>query len=109
MGSFGVVESPPLLNVARTFVCVDRSRLLALRGCGSFHQRRGSIFRLGWDPCWKFRIGLSWRPLVASGEKIEKSVNEEGNGTVPRMCPKCVYSSPFQSHTRGIGVRMWLI
>jgi len=32
-------------------------------------------------------------------------VYEEGNGTVTRMCPKCVLSSPFQSHTRGIGVR----
>ena len=41
--------------------------------------------------------------------RSEISVNEEGNGTVPRMCPKYVHSSPFQSHTRGIGVRMWLI
>ncbi|SUZ87914.1 uncharacterized protein METZ01_LOCUS40768 [marine metagenome] len=36
-------------------------------------------------------------------------VSEEGNGTVTRMCPKCVHSSLFESHTRGIGVRMWLI
>ena len=42
-------------------------------------------------------------------KRLGLSVNEEGNGTVPRMCPNCGYSSPFQSHTRGIGVRMWLI
>ena len=41
--------------------------------------------------------------------RSEISASEEGNGTVPRMCPKCGHSSPFQSHTRGIGVRMWLI
>ena len=34
--------------------------------------------------------------------RLRISVNKEGNGTVPRMCPKCVHSSPFESHTRGI-------
>ncbi len=38
--------------------------------------------------------------------RSEISVSEEGNGTVPRMCPKCGHSSPFQSHTRGISVRI---
>ena len=46
---------------------------------------------------------------AVSGKTLGMFVNEEGSGTVPRMCPKCVLYSPFQSHTRGIGVRMWLI
>ena len=40
----------------------------------------------------------------AQGYKVDSQET-----TVTRMCPKCVHSSPFQSHTRGIGVRMWLI
>ena len=28
--------------------------ITGLKGCGSFHQKRGSIFKLDWGPCWNF-------------------------------------------------------
>ena len=58
-----------------------------LRGCGSFHWKLGLITSSIWSPFW-------FKSVWPECDWKESSP---------------VHLSPFQSHMRGIGVRMWLI